>query len=186
MYKLETHIAPRAVPRASPPTCLYDHWLCRGRCCSTRPALARELEAAWQLAGKAYLYMPNNNRSSILGGVPYYRLKGQAAVALDARQPSLWTSVIDRVQCVLVWSRPLCSGSSPRTSGMLVWWVPWQVVWAGPGHVGRCTKDIGVVGSASASLGRVWRRREDFIFFGSSLRTSSCAQNALLRRVVTG
>ena len=51
------------------------------------------------------------------------------AVAFDARQPSLWTGAIDRVQGVLVWSRPLCSGSSPRTSGMLVWWVPWQVVW---------------------------------------------------------
>ena len=94
----------------------------------------------------------------VLGG------RSVLAIALDARQPSLWTSVIDRVQCVLVWSRPLCSGSSPRTSGMLVWWVPWQVVWAGPGHVGRCTKDIGVVGSASASLRRVCRRRKDCFF----------------------
>eukprot|EP00964_Phaeocystis_antarctica_P139214 scaffold103956_cov35-Phaeocystis_antarctica.AAC.1 len=39
-------------------------------------------------------------------------------VAFDARQRSLWTGAIDRVQGVLVWSRPLCSGSSPRTSGM--------------------------------------------------------------------
>eukprot|EP00964_Phaeocystis_antarctica_P064400 scaffold38726_cov36-Phaeocystis_antarctica.AAC.1 len=44
------------------------------------------------------------------------------AVAFHARQPSLWTGVIDRVRGVLVWSRPLCSGSSPRTSGMPVWW----------------------------------------------------------------
>eukprot|EP00964_Phaeocystis_antarctica_P121853 scaffold85519_cov38-Phaeocystis_antarctica.AAC.2 len=49
------------------------------------------------------------------------------AVALDARQPSLWTGVIARVQGVLVWSLPLCSGSSPRTSGMPVWWVPCHV-----------------------------------------------------------
>ena len=108
------------------------------------------------------------------------------AVAFDARQPSLWTGVIDRVQGVLVWSRPLCSGSSPRTSGMPVWWVPWHGSVARSRQVGRCTMDIDVVGSASASLRRVCRRREDFNFFGSSLRTSSCGQNGVLRRVVTG
>ncbi len=55
------------------------------------------------------------------------------AVAFDARQPSLWTGVIDRVRGVLVWwSRPVCSCSSPRTSGMPVWWVPWH------GSVARC------------------------------------------------
>lgn len=108
------------------------------------------------------------------------------AVAFDARQPSLWTGVIDRARSVLVWSRPLCSGSSPRTSGMPVWWVPWHGSVARSRQVGRCTMDIDVVGSASASLRRVCRHREDFIFFRSSLRTSSCGQNAHLRRVVTG
>ena len=77
------------------------------------------------------------------------------AVASDARQPSLWTGVIDRARSVLVWSRPLCSGSSPRTSGMPVWWVPWHGSVARSRQVGRCTMDIDVVGSASVSLRRV-------------------------------
>ena len=98
----------------------------------------------------------------------------------------LWTGVIDRVRGVLVWSRPLCSGSSPRTSGMPVWWVPWHGSVARSRQLGRCTMYIDVVGSASASLRRVCRRREDFNFFRSSLRTSSCAQNAHLRRAVMG
>ena len=55
-----------------------------------------------------------------------------------------------------------CSGSSPRTSGMPVWWVPWHGSVARSRQVGRCTMDIGVVGSASASLSRMCRRREDF------------------------
>ena len=47
-----------------------------------------------------------------------------SAVALDARQPSLWTSVADRVWLVAVQPRPMCSGSSPRPCGMPVWWAP--------------------------------------------------------------
>ena len=50
-----------------------------------------------------------------------------------------------------MWSRPLCSGSSPRTSGMPVWWVPWHGSVARSRQVARCTMDSGVVGSASVS-----------------------------------
>ena len=40
-----------------------------------------------------------------------------SAVALDARQPSLWTSVVDRGWLVAVRPRPMCSGSWPDRSG---------------------------------------------------------------------
>ena len=51
-------------------------------------------------------------------------------VAFDARQPSLWTGAIDRVQGVLVWSRPLCSLfwqlSSNQWHAGLVGTMAWQ------------------------------------------------------------
>ena len=72
-----------------------------------------------------------------------------SAVALDARQPSLWTSVADRVWLVAVRPRPMCSGSSPWPCGMrhagLVGTAAW---WCGQiNAVLRCFIDLGTVSS---------------------------------------
>ena len=70
-----------------------------------------------------------------------------SAVALDARQPSLWTSVADRVWLVAVQPRPMCSGSSPRPCGMPVWWAPRHGDVAEPMQIVPYAVGIGPLGS---------------------------------------
>ena len=71
---------------------------------------------------------------------------------------------------------PLVRGELPEHSGMLVWWVPWYGSVARSRQVGRCTMDIGVAGSASASLNRACRRSKIVFSHLMSLSTSSCGR----------
>ena len=65
-----------------------------------------------------------------------------SAVALDARQPSLWTSVVDRVWLVPVRLQLMCSGSSPRPCGMSVRHTARACRWRSLGRGAKRDRDL--------------------------------------------